>query len=166
VVQFKAALDLQPDFAPALAQLGSLALSNRDFPAADGYYRRLLQIDPRACTAHLDLGVSARAQGHADAALTEFQSAARCDPTITLAYFEIGSVQHRYKKDCANALLNYRKYISGASRPLPANDPVFASLQECEQQEATAALRRTPSGIEEPAKATKPPVPSEAPAAH
>ena len=83
-----------------------------------------------------------------------------------MAYYQIGSVQQRYKKDCANALQNYRKYISGAVRPLPANDPVFASLQECEQQEATAALRRTPSGIEEPPKGSKAPAPSGAPAAH
>jgi tetratricopeptide (TPR) repeat protein len=167
VVQFKAALDLQADFAPALAQLGALALTNRDFPAAENYYRRLLQIDPRACTAHLDLGVSARAQSHPDAALTEFQSAVRCDPTLTLAYYEIGSVLHRHKKDCAGALTNYRKYISGALRPLPATDPVFAALQECEQQEATAALHRSPTGLEEPAHGAKPAaVPSEPPAAH
>jgi tetratricopeptide (TPR) repeat protein len=164
--EFRAALALDPAHEPSLTALSSLALAQGDYPAAETYLRRVLQSDPGACGAHLDLGVCEKALGHPDQALVEYQEAVRCDPKLFMAHYDRGILYHRVKSDCATAIEEYRKFITEGSRPLPGDHPVFPALQECQQLQALAEQRKATEVSKEAAESTKvtaPPPPPVAP---
>ncbi|MHB8419855.1 MAG: adventurous gliding motility TPR repeat lipoprotein GltE [Myxococcales bacterium] len=142
VAQLKAALDLDRGYEPALVELARVAFDHQDYAAAEQSYRHLIQGDPKDCAAHVDLGVAERALGHLDAAESEYGAALRCDPRLTVAYYDLGLLYHRQKNDCGKAIELYRSFISKGSEPPPGNHPVFAALQECQQLEAMAAQQR------------------------
>jgi tetratricopeptide (TPR) repeat protein len=169
VAQYRAALALDSAHQPSLAALANLALAQGDYTAAETYLRRMLQSDPKACGAHLNLGVCEKALGRPDQALAEYQEALRCDSKLYMAHYDSGLVYHRAKSDCATAIAEYRKFITETPQPLPGDHPVFPALQECQQLQALAeerkvneAFKEPPPSAQAPAAAATPPAPSKA----
>ncbi len=148
VTQFRAALALRPDFEPALIELANVSLSRHDFAGAEVVLRKVLQINPRACPAHLDLGVCEKGLGRFDAAAAEYAEALKCDPKLIQAHYDLGLLQHHQRNDCTAAIESYREFISGNSTPLPAQHPVFAALQECQEHKASEAQRKPEPTVE------------------
>jgi tetratricopeptide (TPR) repeat protein len=150
--QFQAAIALRPDFEPAFAELAGLALAHQDYAGAETALRKVLQLDPHACAAHLDLGVAERGLQKADAAAAEYQEAIRCDGKLVQAYYDLGLVQQQITGDCGAAIDSYRKFISGNATPLPGDHPVFAALQECQQRQAQDEQKRQAEAAVQAAK--------------
>jgi tetratricopeptide (TPR) repeat protein len=60
---FEAALQIKPRFAPALTNLGNLALEAGDVEAAIARYRRAVDSDPEYAIAYLNLSVAYKRSG-------------------------------------------------------------------------------------------------------
>lgn len=137
MAEYKASLSLKPDFEPALVEVAALSLASQDYVTAEAALRKVLQLDPHACGAHLNLGVCERGLAKPDVAASEYQEALRCDPKLIAAYYDLGILDHHVRNDCTGAIDNYRKFISGNVTPLPGDHPVFAALQECQERKAS-----------------------------
>jgi Flp pilus assembly protein TadD len=79
-------------------------------------FRRALRIAPDSAPAHLALGISLLQIGEAGAAVTELEEAARLEPKMQQAYYQLGRAYQ----------------ILGRSRDAEA---AFAKVQELLQQE-------------------------------
>jgi tetratricopeptide (TPR) repeat protein len=92
-----ALLDGQPNPAQVFAE-GQSALAKGDLPAAEQAFRKVLALDPRSASAHVNLGVVSMRRKEWQKALTEFSAAERLSSdlpgiklNIGLAYFRQGS---------------------------------------------------------------------------
>jgi tetratricopeptide (TPR) repeat protein len=150
-VQFEKALGVKPDFAPALAQLAKIALAQESYPAAEGYLRKLLQVDGKNAAAHLNLAVALKGLGQFDQAMQEYDAAEKLDPNMPAVYLDRAILLARHKDAPDRALELYKKYValSGGELALPHSAPVFGLMREAKQ---AVAVKEEARKIEEEAK--------------
>ena len=79
---FAASLKLTPDFYPAEAGLGYIALARKDHDAALEHFDRAVVANPRYAPALTGRGDALLAAGQRDTALKSFEAAAAADPTL------------------------------------------------------------------------------------
>jgi Flp pilus assembly protein TadD len=84
-VHFAKAIELRPDFAEALNNLGVMRQVDGRLEEATELYRKALTIKPEYAEAHNNLGVMLQAQGKLDEAIGHYQEAVRLNATYTLA---------------------------------------------------------------------------------
>ncbi len=90
----KRALELQPNLAPALNNLGIAYFDREDFAAAERYYRRALALDPNFAEVHNNLANALRQQHKFEAAIPEYTRAMELKPGYADAAANLGSVLH------------------------------------------------------------------------
>ncbi|HEX6640326.1 MAG TPA: sulfatase-like hydrolase/transferase, partial [Thermoanaerobaculia bacterium] len=93
--QFRRALDLDPNNAPALQNLGIVALRRNDVRGAHDYLTRALAMNPRLPLALNTLGVLYARQNDDARAVAAWQGAVALDPKQYDALFNIGLVAGR-----------------------------------------------------------------------
>ena len=106
------ALEIDPDYAPALSGLGWISMQHdRDFAAAADYYRRALELAPTNISIIGEAAVLVQFMGRLDeaVALTEYASAR--DPVNPMGYANLGMV-YRYSGRLDDAIDAYRTSIS------------------------------------------------------
>ena len=95
VQQFRRALDLDPNNAPALQNLGIVALRQNDVRAAHDFLQRALALNPRLPLALNTLGVVYARQGDTARAVDAWNRAVALDPRQYDALFNIGMTEGR-----------------------------------------------------------------------
>lgn len=107
IEKFKEAIELDPQFAGAYANLSLAYLAKEDYPNAEGAARDALKIDDDLARAHSNLGVALMKQGHGKDARAEFDKATALDPNDPGPYYNLGVMFFEAKKlDEAEKLLS------------------------------------------------------------
>lgn len=84
--QFRAALEVDPDYADALANLGLAFYLQQDFEQAIPPLEKAVAIDVSNCVAHYNLGSARENRGNLVGAIEDYTRAIECDPDYGLAY--------------------------------------------------------------------------------
>lgn len=139
--QFEKAIEVKPDFAPALAQLAKVALAQESYSAAAGTLRKLLQVNGKDPAAHLDLGIAYKGLGQFDQAMQEYDAAEKLNPNLAAIYLNRGILLSHHKDAPERAVELYNKFIalSGGESALPHSAPVFGLIREAQQAIAVKA---------------------------
>ena len=96
---FAASLKLTPDFYPAEAGLGYVALARKDHDAALEHFDRAVVANPRYAPALDGRGDALLAAGQRDTALKSFEAAAAADPTLQSLQSRIDVLRLRVLQD-------------------------------------------------------------------
>ena len=86
---YRTVLELDPKFAGALVNLGTLYFAARDLDRAREYYEEAVHADPSYPLAHFNLGNLYDEMGEKAVALAEYQAALRLQPTYADAHYNI-----------------------------------------------------------------------------
>ena len=93
---FGAAIELDPEYAPAQFRLGHALSLRGSFGEAEAAFRRAIELDPQLAVAHRELGQVLLTQGNADGAVGSLLEAARLAPhdgsvlsTLASAYTQL-----------------------------------------------------------------------------
>ena len=89
VVQFRRAIELQPDYINAYTQLASIALQQKQFDAARELVEQTVRLEPRNPVVHKTLGAVCELQGRLDEAPPHFQQALLLNPDYADAHHEL-----------------------------------------------------------------------------
>ena len=82
-------LELDPGFAGALVNLGTIFFAARELGKAEDYYRQAVETDPEYALAHFNLGNLYDELGDRAAALAEYQTALRLNPSYADAHYNV-----------------------------------------------------------------------------
>ncbi len=83
------AVELDPQSAGALVNLGTLYFNTRDFTRAEQCYKQALEVDPEYALAHFDLANLYDERGQRNPALEHYQAALRISPGYADAHYNI-----------------------------------------------------------------------------
>ena len=110
VVEYRAALQLNPNAAEAHYNLGLVLKRKGDLDGAVVEYRAALQLNPNDADAHYDLGLVLDRKGDLDGAIAEYRAALRLKPDDGDTRYNLGLVRKR-KGDLDGAIAEYRAAI-------------------------------------------------------
>ncbi len=105
-----AALQLQPDYATAHYNLGTLFKEQGKLDEAVVCYQRALQLQPDYPLAHYNLGIVRQGQGKLDEAMACYQRALQLQPDLPEAHNNLGNVCHGLGM-LGEALACYRRAV-------------------------------------------------------
>lgn len=90
---------------------GYLMLRLQKFPEAEQNLREALKYDPRFALAHYHLGRTLESEGHDDAAIVEYKSAAALDAKIAEPLYSLGRLYLRHGRaaEAQSVLAEYKK---------------------------------------------------------
>lgn len=86
---YKRAVELNPNAAGALVNLGTIHYHLHKFKDAAEYYQRAIEVDPRYPLAHFNLGNLCDEQGHYDEALGHYETALKLSPDYADAHYNL-----------------------------------------------------------------------------
>jgi len=89
---YRKALEIRPNVARVLLNLGLAYADDGNFAAAIETYRQSVAADPAQPLAHVNWGIALEALGDTAGGVAEFRRAIAVDPNEPLAYFNIGVV--------------------------------------------------------------------------
>ena len=92
ITVYRKALEVRPDEARTLLNLGLALADAGDFAGAIESYRKSLAADPAQPLAHVNWGIALEALGDTAGAVSAFRRAIAVDPSEPLAYFNVGVV--------------------------------------------------------------------------
>jgi len=133
VAQFETVLKKDPNNAPALQNLGIVALRRDDVPGAERHLTRALALNPRLPLALNTLGVVYAREGDSARAVAAWQRAVDIDPRQYDALYNIGFVEGR-AGHAAEARAALSRFIRSAPKERYAKDIATA-------RQALAALQ-------------------------
>ena len=93
VGQFQAALAVQPDYIPALNQLGNVLQALGRSEDALAAYQTILDLNPHVAAVHCNLGSLWQRQGDFDKALAAYQTAIDLQPKFLVAHRNLGKLR-------------------------------------------------------------------------
>ena len=85
LVQYRRALDVDPNLADAHSELATALLSKGDTQKAEAHYLEAARLDPKRADVHSNLGSLLLRQGKTSQAIIQYEEALRIDPTLTEA---------------------------------------------------------------------------------
>jgi tetratricopeptide (TPR) repeat protein len=86
---FRRALELEPDFLPALLRLAQTHLELGELPAAQAGFEQSLELEPKAAVAYDGLGKVAMARGDGAAAVRAFEEALALEPRANALHYSL-----------------------------------------------------------------------------
>jgi tetratricopeptide (TPR) repeat protein len=98
VAAYRAALEVTPDAAPLLRNLGLALAAQGDWSAAMRAYQHSLQIDPRVPLGEVNLALALEQQGNSAGARAAYERAIAGDPTAAVPYLNIGTMLLREER--------------------------------------------------------------------
>ncbi len=98
VAAYRAALEVTPNAAPLLLNLGLTYAARGDMPSAVTAYRQSLQADPRQPLSEVNLGIALEQGGDPAGAQAAYERAIAADPTAALPYLNIGTMLLRAQR--------------------------------------------------------------------
>lgn len=156
--QFQTALDNDPGYSPALANLGSIALDHRDYNLAADCFGRLAKLKPSSPTALNAYAVALRGQKKYDEAKGVYQRVHELDSTNTEVSFNLGVLYQKGYNDPTTAMRYYQDYIQKAGITDP-KAPVYALMKRAEDDAKAQEMMKNPPApkpTEQPANVAQP----------
>ena len=86
---YEKAIELDPNSAGALVNLGTIYFNGRDFARAKGFYEKALEVDPEYALAHFDLANLYDERGDRAKAVEHYQAALRVAPHYADAHYNL-----------------------------------------------------------------------------
>lgn len=103
-------LDIEPDYAPASINLGTLHFHLRQYKQAEEYYRRATIADPSYVLAYFDLGNVLDELGRMDEAISAYRQAVTLAPGYGDAHYNLALAYER-KGQHRSALRHWQSYV-------------------------------------------------------
>lgn len=110
-------LELDPGFASAHINLGTLHYHDRDYVRAERAYRAALRLDPAYALAHFNLGNVLDETGRMQEAIAEYLEAVRLAPKYADAHYNLALAYQR-RGERRRAVPHWREYL-GLDRESP-----------------------------------------------
>jgi len=107
------ACNKSPDNAQLWFMLSAICGQTQDFPAAEQYCRKALEITDSVPSIYYNLAVAQRGQGKTNDAVFSLEKAVQLQANFTAALYELGNICLE-QKNYANAIDYYQKVINGA----------------------------------------------------
>jgi tetratricopeptide (TPR) repeat protein len=89
IAAYEKAIDLNPNAAGALVNLGTIYFRDRKWKKAEAFYQRAVEADPRYPLAHFNLANLHDEQGRTELARKHYLEAVRLDPKYADAYYNL-----------------------------------------------------------------------------
>jgi len=136
------ALEIDPDFPPALSNLGHALSERGEFQQAETHCRRAAELDPLYAAAHVNLGRALKAQYKLDEAIDCYQRALQIDPGCAVTHNNLGNALRKRHK-IAEAVASFRRAVQIRPEYVEAQVGLGAALLEGEDYlEARTWLER------------------------
>jgi tetratricopeptide (TPR) repeat protein len=110
VAAYRKAIDLNPNAAGALVNLGTISFRMKKLAEAEQFYTRAMAADPDYPLAHFNLGNLHDEQGRGDEARNFYLSAIRLNPRYADAYFNLALLSER-TNDILRAIGYWQAYL-------------------------------------------------------
>jgi len=110
VEAYEKVLELNPQAAGALVNLGTIYYRQRRFPEAEKYYRRAIDADPEYPLAQFNLGNLYDEQGRVGEALDYYRRALELNPNYADAHFNLALLCERMG-DALKAVHHWKAYL-------------------------------------------------------
>jgi tetratricopeptide (TPR) repeat protein len=107
---YKRSLELDPNSAGALVNLGTIHFHSRKWEEAERCYRQALEIDNGYALAHFNLGNLFDELGKPQQALSHYQAALRANPSYADAHYNIALI-HQTQGDLMRAVKHWKSYL-------------------------------------------------------
>lgn len=111
IVEYEKAIALNPANVKAHYNLGILYKWKGDYERAAREYRETIRLDPHFAKAYYNLGIILKGKGQVEDAIAKFKQAIQIDPRYSDAYLGLGLIYSQNKKDMAQAVSYYKKYL-------------------------------------------------------
>ena len=93
--QYRAAIELNPDYVGPHDQLAFALLDQGDLPGATSEMREVVRLQPGSADARNNLALALKRSGQLDSAITEYKAALSLNPNSELALNNLGSAYLR-----------------------------------------------------------------------
>jgi tetratricopeptide (TPR) repeat protein len=110
IVIYTKVLKLEPDYAPAHINLGTLYYNQSDYEMAEEHYRRAIEADPRYALAYFDLGNVLDETQRVAEAIGAYKVALQLAPTYADAHYNLALAYERSGQPRL-ALHHWRAYL-------------------------------------------------------
>ena len=110
ILSYKQVLKLDPDYAPAHINLGTLYYNQSDYELAEEHYRKAIECDPRYALAHFDLGNVLDETQRLEEAIAAYKAALQLAPTYADAHYNLALAYERSRQPRL-ALKHWRAYL-------------------------------------------------------
>ncbi|MFN0170594.1 MAG: tetratricopeptide repeat protein, partial [Bryobacteraceae bacterium] len=107
---YEKAIELNPNAAGALVNLGTIHYHLRRFKEARHFYERSIEVDPKYSLAHFNLGNLCDECGQLDRAREHYQAALKLDPNYADAHYNMALACER-KGDYLRATRHWKAYL-------------------------------------------------------
>lgn len=110
IIEFRAALRLQPSLARSHLGLGYALQGKGNLEEAVTEYRSTIRLQPDDADAHTNLGTALQAKGDLQGAITEYRTALQYQPNDALIHFNLGTALAE-RGEADEAIREYRKVL-------------------------------------------------------
>ena len=110
MANYKKVLELDPDYAPAHINLGTLYYNQSDYELAEQHYRKAVESDPRYALAYFDLGNVLDETQRLPEAILAYKIALQLAPTYADAHYNLALAYER-SREPRLALQHWRAYL-------------------------------------------------------
>lgn len=110
IAAYHKVLEIDPNFAPAHINLGTIYYNGQDYNKAEFYYRKAIECDPRYALAYFDLGNVLDETGRIPDAIRAYKTALTLAPTYADAHYNIALAYERTREP-RKALMHWRAYV-------------------------------------------------------
>jgi len=117
IAAYEKVLELDPHYAPAHINLGTLYYNQGDYALAEKHYREAIECDERYALAYFDLGNVLDETERVDEAIRAYRAAVALAPTYADAHYNLALAYER-TKEARKALYHWKAYVR-----LDANGP-------------------------------------------
>jgi tetratricopeptide (TPR) repeat protein len=107
---YRKVLEMDPQHAGALVNLGTVFFTARDLQKAEQYYREALEADPGYALAHFNLGNLFDELGNRAEAVLQYQAALRLHPSYADAHYNI-ALLYQASGQVLRALRHWKAYL-------------------------------------------------------
>jgi len=110
VEAYQTVLELDPGYAPAHINLGTVCYNQEDFTRAEYHYRKAIECDQRYALAWFDLGNVLDETNRLAEAIKAYQTAIRLAPTYGDAHYNL-ALAYEKNREPRKALTHWRNYL-------------------------------------------------------
>jgi len=107
---YEKAIELDPNSAGALVNLGTIYFNARDFARAKQFYERALEVDPEYALAHFDLANLYDERGDRNKAVEHYQAALRIAPNYADAHYNL-ALLYQGSNQMMRAVRHWTNYL-------------------------------------------------------
>ena len=107
---YEKAIDLDPNSAGALVNLGTIHFNGRDYTRAKRFYEKALEVDPEYALAHFDLANLFDERGDRPKAIEHYQAALRIAPNYADAHYNL-ALLYQGSNQTMRAVQHWTSYL-------------------------------------------------------